>query len=128
MARVLVLMLLASFVAAFVSYRLYLDYALRLRAQQHGCQSAVRYKHKDPVFGLDIFLRSGDAISKNTFLVKHTVPMTGLLQGDSHMSMGCGVNSGRCRAVNNEWSRLLRGHNIQPLVYVPVVLVSVLKH
>ncbi|KAI3339561.1 cytochrome P450 [Ustulina deusta] len=65
------LSLLACFVAASAAYRLYMAYKLRLAAQQHGCQSATRYKHKDPVFGLDIFLRTGDAITKNQFLVEH---------------------------------------------------------
>ncbi|KAI0018328.1 cytochrome P450 [Xylariomycetidae sp. FL0641] len=63
--------LLACFVAAFATYRLYMAYRLRLGAQQHGCQPATRYKHKDPVFGLDIFLRTGNAITKNQFLVEH---------------------------------------------------------
>ncbi|KAK6221588.1 hypothetical protein LQW54_001360 [Pestalotiopsis sp. IQ-011] len=71
MAGSSVLTLLASLIAAYAGYRLYLGYALRLVAQQHGCQPATRYKHMDPVFGLDIFLRTGDAISKNTFLVEH---------------------------------------------------------
>ena len=65
------LSLLTCFVAAFAAYRLHITYRLRLAAQKHGCQSATRYKHKDPVFGLDIFLRSGDAITKNQFLVEH---------------------------------------------------------
>ncbi|KAI1479989.1 cytochrome P450 [Daldinia eschscholtzii] len=71
MTAVSLLALLASFAAAFAAYRLYLTYRLQLTAQQHGCQPAARYKHKDPVFGLDIFLRTGDAISKNQFLVEH---------------------------------------------------------
>lgn len=66
-----VLSLLASSVAAFAAYRLYGAYALRRKAQQHGCQPATRYKHKDPIFGLDIFLRTGDAITSNQFLVEH---------------------------------------------------------
>ncbi|KAI1300651.1 hypothetical protein F5Y03DRAFT_364004 [Xylaria venustula] len=61
----------ACFIAAFAAYRLYMTYRTRLAAQQHGCQSATRYKHKDPIFGLDIFLRTGDAITKNQFLVEH---------------------------------------------------------
>ncbi|KAI2463008.1 cytochrome P450 [Annulohypoxylon bovei var. microspora] len=71
MTAVSPLALLASSVAAFAAYRLYLTYTRRLTVQQHGCQPAARYKHKDPVFGLDIFLRTGDAISKNQFLVEH---------------------------------------------------------
>ncbi|KAI1163886.1 cytochrome P450 [Nemania serpens] len=71
MAATTLLSLLACFVAAFAAYRLYMAYELRLAAQQHGCQSATRYKHRDPVFGLDIFLRTGDAITKNQFLVEH---------------------------------------------------------
>lgn len=71
MTAVSVLVLLASSVAALAAYRLYLIYILRLTAQQHGCKPVVRYKHKDPVFGLDIFLRTGDAMAKNQFLVEH---------------------------------------------------------
>ncbi|XXH01582.1 hypothetical protein Hte_007942 [Hypoxylon texense] len=71
MAVASLLALLVSFVAAFAAYRLYINYTLRLTAQQRGCLPAARYKHKDPVFGLDIFLRTGDAISKNQFLVEH---------------------------------------------------------
>ncbi|ETS80189.1 hypothetical protein PFICI_07718 [Pestalotiopsis fici W106-1] len=71
MTAVSLLALLVSSVAAFAAYRLYLGYTQRLTARQHGCQPAASYKHKDPVFGLDIFLRTGDAISKNTFLVEH---------------------------------------------------------
>lgn len=65
------LSLLVSCVAAFAAYRQYLAYRLRLTTQQHGCQPAIRYKHKDPVFGLDIFLRTGNAITKNRFLLEH---------------------------------------------------------
>lgn len=71
MTAVSLLVLLASFIVAVVAYRFYTTYALQLTAQQHGCQPAARYKHKDPVFGLDIFLRTGDAIGKNKFLVEH---------------------------------------------------------
>ncbi|KAK9415007.1 putative Cytochrome P450 [Seiridium unicorne] len=71
MTALSLLSLLVTSVAAFAAYRLYLAYTLRLTAQRHGCQPAVRYKHKDPIFGLDIFLRTGDAISKNQFLVEH---------------------------------------------------------
>ncbi|KAI0470486.1 cytochrome P450 [Xylariaceae sp. FL0804] len=65
------LSLLACFVAAFAAYRVYAAYTLRLKAQQCGCQPAARYKHKDPIFGLDIFLRTANAITKNQFLVDH---------------------------------------------------------
>ncbi|CAJ2513882.1 Uu.00g020010.m01.CDS01 [Anthostomella pinea] len=71
MTAMSLLSLVACFVAAFAAYRLYVAYRVRLTAQQHGCQAAARYKHKDPVFGLDIFLRTGDAITKNQFLVEH---------------------------------------------------------
>ncbi|KAI0897593.1 cytochrome P450 [Annulohypoxylon nitens] len=70
MTAVSLLAWLVSFIAAVVAYRLYLGYTLRLAVQQHGCQSPARYKHKDPIFGLDIFLRTGDAFSKNEFLVE----------------------------------------------------------
>jgi hypothetical protein len=44
---------------------------LRFKAQAHGCQPARRYKHKDPIFGLDIFLRNGVANAKNRVLDEH---------------------------------------------------------
>jgi cytochrome P450 len=71
MPLVSLLSLLAISLALFVAYRVYSAQALRLKAQKHGCQPARRYKHKDPIFGLDIFLRTGDAITKNRFLVEH---------------------------------------------------------
>jgi cytochrome P450 len=60
-----------STIVAIAGYRIYLAHTERLKAQQHGCQPATRYKHKDPIFGLDIFLRTGDAITKNRFLNEH---------------------------------------------------------
>jgi cytochrome P450 len=71
MAVISLVTLLVSAIAAFAAYRLYLAHALASKARQHGCQPAARYKHKDPVFGLDIFLRTGDAITKNRFLEEH---------------------------------------------------------
>lgn len=62
---------LVTFVALFVSYRVFLAYSLRLKASRHGCKPARRYKHYDPVFGLDIFMQTGDAITKNRFLIEH---------------------------------------------------------
>jgi hypothetical protein len=52
----------------FIAYRLYRAQSLRLKAVRHGCLPAPRYHHKDPVFGLDIFLRTGDAMAKNCIL------------------------------------------------------------
>ncbi|KAL5117423.1 hypothetical protein ACEQ8H_004739 [Pleosporales sp. CAS-2024a] len=71
MSLLSLLSLLVTLLALFVAYRVYTAQVLRLKAQKHGCQPARRYKHKDPIFGLDIFLRTGDAITKNTFLVEH---------------------------------------------------------
>ncbi|KAI1266568.1 cytochrome P450 [Xylariaceae sp. FL1019] len=71
MASISLLSLSAYLVVAFAAYRLYAAYRLRRATQLHGCQSATRYKHKDPIFGLDIFLRTGAAITKNEFLVEH---------------------------------------------------------
>lgn len=62
---------LVTFVALFVSYHAFLAYSLRLKASRHGCKPARRYNHYDPVFGLDIFMRTGDAITKNRFLIEH---------------------------------------------------------
>lgn len=71
MAVISLLSLLVSSVAAFAAYRFYLAYTLKLKGLKHGCQPATRYRHKDPIFGLDIFLRTGDAITKNEFLTEH---------------------------------------------------------
>ena len=60
---------LLSFLAVFfIVYRLYRAQSLRLKAVRHGCLPAPRYHHVDPIFGLDIFLRSGDAMAKNRVL------------------------------------------------------------
>ncbi|KAF2788808.1 cytochrome P450 [Melanomma pulvis-pyrius CBS 109.77] len=71
MTAVSLLSSLAACLALFIAYRVYQAQALRLKAQKHGCQPAPRYKHKDPIFGLDIFMRTGDAITKNRFLIEH---------------------------------------------------------
>ncbi|KAH9885955.1 cytochrome P450 [Xylariomycetidae sp. FL2044] len=65
------LSLLACFIASFAAYRLYTGHRLRLKADHHGCQLATRYRHRDPLFGLDIFLRTADAITNNRFLAEH---------------------------------------------------------
>ncbi|KAF1963892.1 cytochrome P450 [Bimuria novae-zelandiae CBS 107.79] len=67
----MLLKLFATAVTLFVGSRVYLYQSRQLNARKHGCQSAPRYKHKDPVFGLDLFLRTGDAMTKNRFLVEH---------------------------------------------------------
>jgi cytochrome P450 len=71
MTLMFLLSLLATSFALFITCRVYLAQAQRLKARKHDCQPAARYNHKDPIFGLDIFLRTGDAISKNRFLVEH---------------------------------------------------------
>jgi cytochrome P450 len=71
MAAVSLLSSLAACLAFSVAYRFYRAHSLRLKAQELGCQPAPKYKHKDPFFGLDIFLRTGQAITKNEFLVEH---------------------------------------------------------
>lgn len=71
MAIITLLSLLLTAIAAFAAHRIYRSYTLCLKAEQHGCQPPAHYKHKDPVFGLDIFLRTGDAMTKNEFLVEH---------------------------------------------------------
>jgi len=63
--------LLGTFLAFFIAYRAYLARAQQLEARRHRCQPARRYRHKDPIFGLDIFLRTGNAMSKNRFLDEH---------------------------------------------------------
>jgi hypothetical protein len=73
-ANMTIIVLLKSFataVAVFFAYRVYLHQIRQLNARKRGCKSAPRYRHKDPVFGLDIFLRTGDAMTKNRFLVEH---------------------------------------------------------
>ena len=39
----------------------------RLR-RQHGCQDPPRYKHKDPLFGLDLFLKTGKDYENDCYL------------------------------------------------------------
>lgn len=48
-------------------------YAIRIRRRQHlsranGCQPPNKYPHKDPVFGLDLFLQTGKLYEKNQYL------------------------------------------------------------
>lgn len=71
MTRTSPVLLIAASVTVFIAYRLHLAWAVRLKAQKHGCQPARRYKHKDPIFGLDILLKTGDNLAKNTFLEMH---------------------------------------------------------
>jgi hypothetical protein len=66
------LLSLPAIIFAFlVTYYVYAAQVLRLKARKHGCQPAPRYKHKDRIFGLDLFLRTGDAITNNRFLEEH---------------------------------------------------------
>jgi cytochrome P450 len=71
MTCVSLLSVLAVCLALFLAHRVYRAHVLRLKAQERGCQPAPKYKHKDPLFGLDIFLRTGQAITKNQFLAEH---------------------------------------------------------
>lgn len=71
MTFIMLLKFFATAVASFVAYRVYLYQNHELNARKRGCKSAPRYRHKDPVFRLDIFLRTGDAMTKNRFLVEH---------------------------------------------------------
>ncbi|KAF2868572.1 cytochrome P450 [Massariosphaeria phaeospora] len=65
------LLILVTAISIVVAYRVYLTQALQLKARRAGCQPATRYKHKDPIFGLDIFLKMGNAMAKNQSLVEH---------------------------------------------------------
>lgn len=71
MAIATLLSLIAIFGSLLIAYQVYLAQALRIKARKHGCQSAPRYKHKEPFFGLDLFIRTGDAMTKNRFLDEH---------------------------------------------------------
>jgi hypothetical protein len=110
------LSLLVTPIALFVAYRFYLVHTLRVKAQQHGCQPARRYKHKDPIFGLDIFLRTGDAITKNKFLVEHQQRYD--MYGHTFEALNFGstaiysVHPENLRAV---WSKNAADWGIQPL-------------
>jgi cytochrome P450 len=37
-------------------------------ARKNGCEPAKKYPHKDPIFGLDLFLQAGKMFSEHTFL------------------------------------------------------------
>ena len=53
----------------FISHRI--DRAARQKqlSREHGCQSIhVKYPHKDPILGIDIFIRNVKAVSKHNFL------------------------------------------------------------
>ncbi|KAH7316782.1 cytochrome P450 [Stachybotrys elegans] len=123
MTVITVLSLLATSVASFAAYRLYRAHALNQKAQQHGCQPAARYRHADPVFGLDMFLRTGDAMSKNQFLVEHQRRYDTYGHTFEALSFGSyaiySVHPDNLRAVFSknaaEWGiRPLRLHNMSP--------------
>jgi hypothetical protein len=70
MAHLALLSLFLTLVASFIAYRVYLALTLQSKARSHGCQPAQRYKHWDPIFGLDDFLKSGKAFTKNERLIQ----------------------------------------------------------
>jgi cytochrome P450 len=116
MMLVSLLSILATSPALFVAYRVYSVQTLRLKAQRYGCQPARRYKHKDPVFGLDIFLQTGNAITKNRFLVEHQQRYDTYDHTFEALNFGSkviySVHPENLRAV---WSKSAADWGIQPL-------------
>jgi cytochrome P450 len=65
------LYLLAIFVStlsAYVCYFIWQTQKFRTLSQAHGCQLPPQYPHKDPIFGLDLFIRNARMIADNRFL------------------------------------------------------------
>ncbi|KAH8674492.1 cytochrome P450 [Tricladium varicosporioides] len=54
-----------------VSWLIWRRHKLTTLSRSHGCQPPPRYAHKDPIFGLDYFIRNGRAITNNTFLIEY---------------------------------------------------------
>lgn len=53
----------------FVSDRIERSKRQREISQQHGCEAIrIKYPHKDPFFGVDLFLRNLKAVYKHQFL------------------------------------------------------------
>ena len=56
----------------FLLWRLYneliLHAARRKMIEEHGCKRAVRYRHKDPVFGLDLMLAELSSFKEHRLL------------------------------------------------------------
>lgn len=60
-----------ALIAAVASCRWYSAYNLLLRARRNGRLPSARYRPKDPVLGINIPLRTGNAMTENLFLVEH---------------------------------------------------------
>lgn len=57
--------ILLAFLAVYLVRR---NRVSRLQSEKHGSQPAIRYKHVDPIFGLDIFVRTGHVMATNQLL------------------------------------------------------------
>lgn len=116
MAASSLLSLLVAFIALLLAYRIHAAHALRLKIKKHGCQPAPRYKHKDPIFGFDIFLRTGDAITKNTFLAEHQQRYNKYGHTFEALNFGSrAIYSIHPENIKAVWSRNAENWGIQPL-------------
>lgn len=53
---------------SITSYLVWQRSKYRVVQREGGCKSPPQYPHKDPFFGIDLFLRYGKAVSQNTLL------------------------------------------------------------
>ena len=58
----------ASLLLAAVAYIVYTKQRYESLKRQNGCSDPPRYKHKDPVFGLDLFMKTGKEYEENRYL------------------------------------------------------------
>lgn len=53
----------------YVSHRFKRAAEQKQLSQEHGCQPIhIKYPHKDPILGIDVFIQNVKAVSKHTFL------------------------------------------------------------
>ena len=62
------LALLTSCFCVWLGNKLIISYRFGKIARSRGCQSPRKYPHKDPLLGLDLFLRTGKAIQEHYYL------------------------------------------------------------
>lgn len=60
--------LLMTGICISIAFYLFKARQRRSRAQAHRCQPPLRYPHKDPFFGLDLFLKTGNAFTEHRYL------------------------------------------------------------
>ncbi|KAF2649655.1 cytochrome P450 [Lophiostoma macrostomum CBS 122681] len=110
------LSLFIGFVASWLAYRVYLARALQWKAKRQGCQPARRYKHMDPIFGLDDFLKVGRAFTKNQRL--NQLQQRHDTYGSTYETLSFGsscINSIVPDNVRTVWSKNATDWGIQPL-------------